>query len=130
MKKATKLKKEGPVEARREAIKKYLANLKGKTIECPALGKNVDIVAGSIRETAVHAAKSERSTLAVFRIEEAINKAKYVKLHAPKQGKQSSMNFIKVHELKAFLSGIGEVKIIVGERQNKRILHYCITAKK
>ena len=25
--------------------------------------------------------------------------------------------------------GIGEVKIMVGERRNKRVLHYCITAK-
>ena len=129
MKKETKPKKTSPVEARRKAIKLYLTGLEVKSIECPILGKNVDIVAGSIRETAVHAAKSERSTLAVFRIGEAIKKAKYVKLHAPKDGKQSSMNFVKIHELKAFLSGIGEVKIIVGERQNKRILHYCITAK-
>ena len=35
-----------------------------------------------------------------------------------------------MHELKATLENIGDVKIIVGERNNKRIIHYCITKKK
>lgn len=40
------------------------------------------------------------------------------------------MYFSKIHELKATLENIGDVKIIVGERNNKRIIHYCITKKK
>ena len=40
------------------------------------------------------------------------------------------MKFIKIHELASALKGIGNVKIIVGERANKKIIHYCITKKK
>lgn len=39
------------------------------------------------------------------------------------------MYFMKIYELKATLDNLGEVKIIVGERKNKRIIHYCITKK-
>ena len=30
---------------------------------------------------------------------------------------------------RATLTNLGEVKIIVGERNNKRMIHYCITKK-
>ncbi len=117
------------VYIRNAIIHARLERLKGTGIPCPALGKDVYIVSGSIRETAVHAGRRYKSTLAALRMVEAIGKAKYVKEDKPKQGKQTAMKFVKTHQLKAFLSGIGEVKIIVGERNNKRIFHYCITAK-
>lgn len=117
------------VDARREIIKNHFSNLKGKSIECPALGKDVEITTESIRETAAKASKREKSTLAALQIEVAIKKAKYVDTHIPKKGKQTKIRFVKIHELKAFLKGIGEVKIMVGERRNTRVLHYCITAK-
>ena len=40
------------------------------------------------------------------------------------------MYFTKIYELKATLTDLGDVKIIIGERNNKRIIHYCITYKK
>ena len=39
------------------------------------------------------------------------------------------MYFTKIYELRATLTNLGEVKIIVGERNNKRMIHYCITKK-
>ena len=39
------------------------------------------------------------------------------------------MYFTMIYELRATLTNLGEVKIIVGERNNKRMIHYCITKK-
>ena len=44
--------------------------------------------------------------------------------------RQKKMNMKTIYELSARLPHIGEVKIIVGERASKRILHYCITKKR
>ncbi len=118
------------VYVRNAIIVSELIRLKGTGVPCSALGKDVEFVSDSIRETAVHASKNYYSTLAALRVVEAIGKAKYVKEDKPKQGKQTAMKFVKTHQLKTFLSGVGEVKMIVGERNNKRIFHYCITAKK
>ncbi|MBQ3595883.1 MAG: hypothetical protein II981_10815 [Bacteroidales bacterium] len=39
------------------------------------------------------------------------------------------MYFTMIYELRATLTNLGDVKIIVGERNNKRMIHYCITKK-
>lgn len=119
------------VYARKEIIGTMLARLIGTSVPCPALGegKKVEFLFKSIDETATRAAKSYESTCGALRVVEAIKKATYVKEDIPRSRNQEKMNFIKVHELKAILSNIGEVKIIVGERKNTRILHYCITKK-
>lgn len=115
---------------RRELIYDNLKGLIGKEVYCPALGKNVEFVSNSIRETATHASKTYKSTLASFRVLEAIGRAEYISTDIPKEGKQTSLRFVKIHELSASLTKIGTVKIIVGERKNKRVLHYCITAER
>ena len=43
---------------------------------------------------------------------------------------KKKMYFVKIYELKDTLTDLEDVKIIVGERNNKRIIHYCITHKK
>lgn len=43
--------------------------------------------------------------------------------------KQKKMGFTKIYELEAVLDDLGKVKIIVGERKIKMIIHYCITKK-
>lgn len=119
------------VYIRRAIIISQLSVLIGKSVKCPALGKDVKVefLFNSIDETASRAAKSYESTLAALKVTEAIRNAIFVKTDKPHSAKQEKMNFVKVHELKSLLKGIGEVKIIVGERKNKRVLHYCITKK-
>ena len=46
-----------------------------------------------------------------------------------KNKQKKKMYFTKIYELRATLTNLGEVKIIVGERNNKRMIHYCITKK-
>ena len=75
------------------------------------------------------AARSYESTLAALRIVEAIEKSSFVKTDIPNTKQKNKMYFTKIYELKSSLSDLGDVKIIVGERKNKRIIHYCITQK-
>jgi hypothetical protein len=39
------------------------------------------------------------------------------------------MRFNEIVELAAELKDIGMVKIIIGQRRNKKYVHYCITKK-
>lgn len=119
------------VYIRRAIIVERLYPLKGKSVPCGAFkGKNVEFHFNSIDETAARAAQRYESTLAALRVVEALKFSSLVKTDKPHSNKQRKMEFTKVHELSAFLKNIGEVKIIVGERKNKRIIHYCITKKK
>lgn len=119
------------VYIRRAIIVERLAPLIGKSVPCGAFhGKKVKFLFNSIDETAARAAQRYESTLAALRVVEALKKSVLVKTDGPHSNKQKKMEFTKVHELSAILKNIGEVKIIVGERRNKRIIHYCITKKK
>ena len=80
--------------------------------------------------TATRAAQRYESTLAALRIVEAIEKSSFVKIDNPNAKQKKKMYFVKIYELKATLTDLGDVKIIVGEKNNKRIIHYCITHKK
>lgn len=118
------------VYIRRAIIVSQLAPLIGKSVSCKAFKKTrVEFVFDSIDETATHAAKRYESTLAALRVVEALTKATVINTTAPRSSKQKKMKFVKVHEMSCELKGIGKVRIIVGERNNKRILHYCITKK-
>ena len=119
------------VYVRRAIIVERLYPLKGKSVSCGAFnGKSVKFEFASIDETATHAAKHYESTLAALRVVEALEKSVLVKTDIPQSNKQKKMNFKKVHELSSSLKNIGEIKIIVGERSNAKIIHYCITKKK
>lgn len=121
--------KEGTLE-RRGIIKGFLNQLIKKEFPCKAFGKRtVSLNQLSIDETARHAARSYESTLAVMYLREALKNSILVKTDTPKSNKQIKMGFKKIYELSAEVE-IGEVKIIVGERANERLLHYCITKKR
>lgn len=118
------------VYIRRAIIVERLAPLIGTAVPCKAFApKQVYIVFDSIDETATRAAKRYESTLAALRLVEALKNATLEKTNAPHSNKQKKMRFKKVHELQGKLSNIGSVKIIVGERNNGLIIHYCITKK-
>ena len=119
------------VYARRTIIFESLSPLIGTSIPCGAFnGKNVEIIYNSIDETATRAARSYESTLAALRIVEALEESSFVKTDIPNTKQKKKMYFTKIYELKATLTDLGDVKIIIGERNNKRIIHYCITHKK
>lgn len=119
------------VYTRRGIIIKRLAPLIGTSVPCAAFSpKKVKIVFASIDETATRAAKRYESTLAALHIVEALKKALLIKTDLPHSKKQQKMKFIKMHELRTELPKIGVVKIMVGERSQKKYVHYCITQKK
>ena len=119
------------VYIRRAIIVERLYPLKGKSVPCGAFnGKNVEFLFDSIDETATRASQRYESTLAALRIVEALEKSVLIKTDSPHSNTQRKMKFIKIHDLASALKGIGNVKIIVGERANKKIIHYCITKKK
>ncbi|MBQ1997980.1 MAG: hypothetical protein II220_00685 [Spirochaetales bacterium] len=119
------------VYTRRAIIFESLSPLIGMSIPCGAFsGKGVEILYKSVDETATRAAQRYESTLAAIRIVEAIEKSSFVKTDIPNAKQKKKMYFVKIYELKATLTDLGDVKIIVGERNNKRIIHYCITHKK
>ena len=119
------------VYIRRDIIVKYLSPLIGKSIPCNAFnGKDVEILFHSVDETATRASQRYESTLAALRLEEALRHSSFVKTDLPNHKQKKKMYFSKMHELVATLENLGDVKIIVGDRNNKRIIHYCITKKK
>ena len=119
------------VYIRRTIIFESLSHLIGKRIPCSAFhGKEVEIIYNSVDETATRASQRYESTLAALRIVETIEKSSLVKTDIPNTKQKKKMYFTKIYELKATLTDLGDVKIIVGERNNKRIIHYCITCKK
>ena len=119
------------VYIRRAIIVERLAPLIGTSVPCRAFkGKRVEFLFASIDETAARAAQRYESTLAALQVVKALQNSVLVKTDTPHSNKQKKMEFTKVHELSAILKNVGEVKIIVGERKNKRIIHYCITKKK
>lgn len=119
------------VYVRRAIIVERLYPLKGKSVPCGAFkGKQVEFLFDSIDETATRASQRYESTLAALRIVEALEKSVLIKTDSPHSNKQKKMKFVKIHELASALKGIGDVKIIVGERSNRKIIHYCITKKK
>ena len=65
-----------------------------------------------------------------MRLVEALRKSSLIGVDIPKNKQKKKMYFTKIYELRATLTNLGEVKIIVGERNNKRMIHYCITKKK
>ena len=100
----------------------------GTKVKCPALdNRDVEFIFYSIDETATR----YQSTLVALHVKEAIKVAKFVKSDTPKETRQKKkMKFQKIYELKGELKGIGEYRLMVDERKNKRVLHYCITSKK
>ena len=119
------------VYIRRNIIVESLSPLIGMSIPCGAFsGKEVEITYNSVDETATRASQRFESTLAALRIVEALKKSSLVKTDIPNTKQKKKMYFTKIYELKATLTDLGDVKIIVGERNNKRIIHYCITHKK
>ena len=118
------------VNKRNEIIIECLLPLINEYVDCKAFAKDkVKFEFRSIDETASHAAKRYESTLEALRIEEALRDASFVRRDVPKSKKQKKMGFTKIYELEAVLDDLGKVKIIVGERKSKMIIHYCITKK-
>ena len=118
------------VYIRRAIIVETLSPLIGTSVPCGAFkGKSVEILYNSVDETATRASQRYESTLAAIRLVEALRESSLVRIDIPKDKQKKKMYFTKVYELKATLTNLGEVKIIVGERNNKRMIHYCITKK-
>lgn len=118
------------VYIRRAIIVQHLATLIGKSVPCAAFSpRQVKVVFDSVDETATHAAKRYESTCAALQLKRLLKTATIVKNTAPHSNKQKKMGFVKVYELASFLPETGAVKIIVGEKRNTRIIHYCITKK-
>lgn len=116
------------VSDRRKFLKKYLAKYIGKSVYCPALGVNVDILSKSVEETAQNAALSKESTIAALNLEKIIQNAVFEKMDIPKSNKQiKNFSYIFVYKLKAILKSIGTVSLVVGVRDMDRFLHYSIT---
>lgn len=113
------------VYLRRAIIVGHLWQLVGTGVPCKAFGgRQVEFNADSVKETATHAAKSYPSTLAALRVAEALGKAELARSSRPDTATQRRMKLRAMHELSATLAGIGPVKIMVGERAGRRILHY------
>lgn len=118
------------VYERRAIIIDKLQHLIGTSIRCKALKNQlVHFDFYSIDETATHASKKYESTLAALNVTKAISNAVYIRRDKPHSKNQIKMRFKEIVELSAELKDIGIVKIIVGQRRNKKFVHYCITKK-
>ena len=118
------------VYIRRAIIVEELSPLIGTSVPCGAFGgKCVEILYNSVDETATRASQRYESTLAAMRLVEALRESSLIGVDIPKNKQKKKMYFTKIYELRATLTNLGEVKIIVGERNNKRMIHYCITKK-
>ncbi len=120
------------VKKRCQIIKSQLKKLKGKTIICPCLGNvPVDISARSIDEISTHAAKKYSSTLAALDIKNAIKKARFFRMHIPKDNmQQRKMGFLFLYVLKCESSNGETIKITIGVRERPiKFLQYCITVE-
>lgn len=119
------------VYRRKEILIRELLPLIGTKVKCPALNnRDVEFIFYSIDETATRAARRYQSTLVALHVKEAIRVAKLKRKGTPKSSRQRKMQFQRVYELHGKLKELGEYKLIVGEKKNKRVLHYCITSKK
>lgn len=114
---------------RKQILLRSLKKYSGKDFRCPALGK-VRIVADSVRETAHHASKSAKSTLAALNLKSVIEGALYVyATRKPKANKQTKKNkFEELYELHVNVYGVGAVKLMVGRNTQKLSVHYCCTS--
>ena len=118
------------VYERRAIIIDKLQHLIGTSIRCKALKNQlVHFDFYSIDETATHASKKYESTLAALNVTKAISNAVYIRRDKPHSKNQIKMRFKEIVELSAELKDIGIVKIIVGQRRNKKFVHYGITKK-
>jgi hypothetical protein len=118
------------VYERRTIIIEELQHLIGTAVRCKALKNQlVHFDFYSIDETATHASKKYESTLAALNVTKAISNAVYIRRDRPHSKNQIKMRFNEIVELAAELKDIGIVKIIIGQRRNKKYVHYCITKK-
>jgi hypothetical protein len=118
------------VYERRAIIIEELQHLIGTAVRCKALKNQlVHFDFYSIDETATHASKKYESTLAALNVTKAISNAVYIRRDRPHSKNQIKMRFNEIVELAAELKDIGMVKIIIGQRRNKKYVHYCITKK-
>jgi hypothetical protein len=118
------------VYERRTIIIEELQHLIGTAVRCKALKNQlVHFDFYSIDETATHASKKYESTLAALNVTKAISNAVYIRRDKPHSKNQIKMRFNEIVELAAELKDIGIVKIIIGQRRNKKYVHYCITKK-
>lgn len=118
------------VYERRAIIIEELQHLIGTAVRCKALKNQlVHFDFYSIDETATHASKKYESTLAALNVTKAISNAVYIRRDRPHSKNQIKMRFNEIVELAAELKDIGIVKIIIGQRRNKKYVHYCITKK-
>ncbi len=116
---------------RREIIVENLEILIGQKFSCKAFGSRlVEFNFYSVDETAMQASQNYESTMAALEVVKALKSAWLVKTSLPVSSKQKKRKFKRIYELASVLKKIGKVKIIIGERNNKRIFHYCITKKR
>lgn len=116
------------IETRRRIIESHLNKIKGKSFKCPCLGGvPVFVTARGISETAAHAAKSRKSTMAALELPEIIKNARFHKMHIPKDnGQRTRMKFEFIYELHS-KTDYGNCKLIVGVRISSQFLHYSVT---
>lgn len=118
------------VYERRAIIIDKLQHLIGTSIRCKALKNQlVHFDFYSIDETATHASKKYESTLAALNVTKAISNAVYIKRSRPESRKQHKRGFEEMIELSSKLIDIGYVKIMIEQKKNKKLMHYCITKK-
>ncbi len=115
---------------RKKFITDRLSKLSGESVNCPALGNHpVLITRKSIEETAHHAAKSFKSTVAALDLKNQLKTASFVRYHLPKNNNQTKKyDFIFLVELKGDFEGI-PTTLMIGAKITARFIHYSLTVK-
>ncbi|MBR4148364.1 MAG: hypothetical protein IKU00_10865 [Bacteroidales bacterium] len=99
-----------------------------KKVFNPSLKGDVNNRFVSITETMRHAAKTYRSTLALFYLDRILRNAVIVgKPKPPKKGVANQKPFKYLLETHCLLHGIGMAKMMVGVKRSGEMILYCIT---
>ena len=114
---------------RREFLKTYLKGYAHVAMVSPSLGKVV-LTKDGIEETAHHASKSVKSTMAAMQLRNVVETAVWDgETDTPKDGKQTKrFHFKEMYFLYTSLPFIGKVKLTIGRKGNNLYIEYCCTA--
>jgi hypothetical protein len=105
--------------------------LKNEFIRNCSLLADVKVSNKGINETLFHACISKRSTIAALNMQQVIANAMFLKIDAPKSGRQTKQfRFEFILILKTDIERVGNIKLTVGYTRNENLLHYCVTAIK
>ncbi len=113
-----------------DSIKQKLSPLKNKSLHNKDLKEKVKITSKGINETAWHASKSKRSTLAAMDAKRQIKTAKHVKTTGTKgTRRQKEMGLVSLEEMRGKYNR-NRTKVMLGRNGKGKLRLYSITAKK